>query len=253
MELPLYNNLKEFKEYYLDALSLNLKLSKLSLLRQYEELYENKIDVFYFSSLPPESYFIDTEIKNYFDDGELYELDLRISTGKNPYPENASKELIDQIRKVKVQYEILSTEHSKKRLENEQYLEIKRFIKKEIESEKINLLRFQISETNSFEIPENDYSGKNELSAKEKLIILDKLGIVHLIREKLEYNDNATHLAEILGSLTGIDNRKSTLTGYCNYLIRPDDEDKNSPYNSRKTVSKAMQIYNTFKIRDKTD
>lgn len=103
--------------------------------------------------------------------------------------------------------------------------------------------------------PDNveDYSGKNELTPKEKLIILDKLGIIDLLTTKLDYSDNATHLAEILGAITGIDNQKGTLTGYCNYLIRPDDFNKNSPYFSETTVKKAAQIYNTFKIKDKTD
>ncbi|QDP85602.1 hypothetical protein FNJ88_08505 [Chryseobacterium sp. SNU WT5] len=107
--------------------------------------------------------------------------------------------------------------------------------------------------TNIFEIPENEYSGKNELSPKEKLIVLDKLGIVELLRQKLNFNDNATHLAEILGAITGIDNTKGTLTGYCNYLTRSDHSNKNSPYSSENTVNKAMQIYNTFKLKDKTN
>lgn len=108
------------------------------------------------------------------------------------------------------------------------------------------------SERQTFEIPENDYSGKNELKPKEKLIILDKLGVVKFLTDKLDVSDNATHLAEILGAITGIDNQKGTLTGYCNYLIRPDNSNKNSPYFSETTVKKANQIYNTFNIKDKT-
>ncbi|WP_313214160.1 hypothetical protein [Soonwooa sp.] len=128
------------------------------------------------------------------------------------------------------------------------------FLHEKLDDEKNNLLRFQTPPPpQTFETPENDYSGKNELSPKEKLIVLDKLGIVNFLTEKLDYSDNATHLAEILGAITGIDNQKGTLTGYCNYLIRPDDFNKNSPYFSETTVKKANQIYNTFNIKDKTD
>lgn len=110
-----------------------------------------------------------------------------------------------------------------------------------------------ITEFNTVEVLENDYSGKSELSSKEKLIILDKLGIVKFLTEKLQASDNATHLAEILQAITGIDNQKNTLIGYCNYLIRSDQYHRNSPYYSDKTKQRANEIYNKFKIKDKTD
>lgn len=123
-----------------------------------------------------------------------------------------------------------------------------------LENEKINVFKnLKPTSPETFEMPENDYSGKNELKPKEKLIILDKLGVVEFLTDKLNVSDNATHLAEILGAITGIDNQKGTLTGYCNYLIRPDHGNKNSPYFSETTVKKANQIYNTFNITDKTD
>ncbi len=132
------------------------------------------------------------------------------------------------------------------------YLKFIKFIeeeKKEIERSIKRPLNFLgVNEGEIFEIPENDYSGKNELSSKEKLIVLDKLGITDLLKKKLADKTNATHLAEIIGSITGIDNTKGTLTGYCNFLIRPDHSDKNSPYFSEKTENKALQIFNTFKL-----
>ena len=116
--------------------------------------------------------------------------------------------------------------------------------------------KIQTPQTETLEpakLPDYDYSGKNELKPKEKLILLDKLGIIKFLTNKLDVSDNATHLAEILGAITGIDNQKGTLTGYCNYLIRPDHGNKNSPYFSETTVKRANQIYNTFNIKDKTD
>lgn len=138
-------------------------------------------------------------------------------------------------------------------------IKILRFIndeKKKIEDsikQSQTLLGIEVKPSKTFEIPDNDYAGKNELKPKEKLIILDKLGIITFLTNKLDVSDNATHLAEILGAITGIDNQKGTLTGYCNYLIRPDHGNKNSPYFSETTVKKANKIYNTFNIKDKTD
>ena len=125
----------------------------------------------------------------------------------------------------------------------------KHLVQKKLKEQKEN----KLNEPETFQIPDNDYSGKNELKPKEKLILLDKLGIIDLLIKKLEYSDNATHLTEIIQSITGIDNQKGTLTGYCNYLIRADHSNKNSPYFSENTVKKATQIYNTFRIKDKTD
>ncbi|WP_133438951.1 hypothetical protein [Chryseobacterium salivictor] len=118
------------------------------------------------------------------------------------------------------------------------------------------LIRLKISSITSSEPSDssaNDYSGKNELSPKEKLIVLDKLGIINFLTGKLDYSDNATHLAEILGAITGIDNQKGTLTGYCNYLIRSEPTHRNSPYYSYKTKERANEIYNKFKIKDKAN
>lgn len=122
------------------------------------------------------------------------------------------------------------------------------FIDSEIEKENINLLRFkQNDDSKQNEISENDFS---DTKVKEKLILLDKLGIVKFLIEQLADKTNATHLADIISSLTGIDNKTGTLTGYCNYLIRPDNYNKNSPYFSENTVSKSMQIFNKFRLKD---
>lgn len=122
------------------------------------------------------------------------------------------------------------------------------FIDSEIGKENINLLRFkQNDDSKQNEVSENDFS---DTKAKEKLILLDKLGIVKFLIDHLEYKENATHLADIISSITGIDNKKGTLTGYCNYLIRPVNDNRNSPYFSENTVSKSMQIFNKFRLKD---
>ena len=98
------------------------------------------------------------------------------------------------------------------------------------------------------ETPEIDFSGKDELKPKQKLIILNELGVIDFLNEKLKYKDNATHLAEILNTILGVNTE--TLKGYVNLLIRKDNTQSNSPYNSKKTVSDTMQIYNKFKLKN---
>ena len=98
------------------------------------------------------------------------------------------------------------------------------------------------------ETPEIDFSGKDKLSPKQKLIILNELGVIDFLNNKLQHKNNATHLAEILNTVLEL--KTSTLTGYINLLIREDKTQRNSPYNSEKTVSETMQIYNKFKLKN---
>ena len=98
------------------------------------------------------------------------------------------------------------------------------------------------------ETPEIDFSGKDELKPKQKLIILNELGVIDLINDKLLEKGNATHLAEILNTILGVETK--TLIGYVNLLIRPNETNKNRPYNSEKIVSETKRIYNTFKLKN---
>lgn len=98
------------------------------------------------------------------------------------------------------------------------------------------------------ETPEIDFSGKDELKPKQKLIILNELGVIDFLNEKLKYKNNATHLAEILNTILGV--KTDTLKGYVNLLIRKNHTQSNSPYNSDNTVSDTMQIYNKFKLKN---
>lgn len=123
-------------------------------------------------------------------------------------------------------------------------------IGEKIENEKLNLLRFNGTQNPSqpIETPEIDFSGKDELKPKQKLIILNELGVIDFINDKLQDKGNATHLSEILNTILGVETK--TLRGYVNLLIRPDETQRNSPYNSKKVVSETMQILNKFKLKE---
>lgn len=138
---------------------------------------------------------------------------------------------------------------------NKRFKELKKTIK--VAEQNVDFIKNEIDKLSfkntqqpieSFEIPEYDYSGKNELKPKEKLILLDKLGIVKLLNEKLTCKENAAHLAVIIGAITGIPNPKGSLKNYCSLLLRPDDDNPNSPRYSKRTVDRANQVYKTFRI-----
>lgn len=273
MEIPFYYSFKDFKtnynfdyidfknkfqnfEHYLTEIGIktNEEIERLS--NSNNELTEKEIEKF--EKLNDIENIVHEKILSFLlenesplfpdfkkgDSKEIYILKLKL--GFNDYynkllqndsnPNEEKKRLINRFWNRFLTDEVLLELKKIRKFIVNKLAEIENF--KEIENDKI-----QVSET-----PENDYSGKNELKAKEKLIILDKLGIIDLIRCKMKQPDNAIHLAEIVGAITGIDNTKGTLTGYCNYLIRPDDNNKNSPYNSEQTKNKAMQIFNTFKL-----
>ncbi|UFK98828.1 hypothetical protein [Kaistella faecalis] len=252
MEIPIYDNLKSFLENYENDFFNNYASQNITYFKYLTDLHDlyhnhykklkNKHDLNYDNILN-----IDSNTKTALallqketDEYEIKNLSEQILKGKSFLSQHEAlyfktepelRELTAIIEKIKTDV-IVQKDRLKTPFYNGQ-------------------LQSQPPETS--EIPDNDYSGKNELKPKEKLIVLDKLGIIDLLIKKLEYSDNATHLTEIIQSITGIDNQKGTLTGYCNYLIRPDHGNKNSPYFSENTVKKATQIYNTFRIKDKTD
>lgn len=100
---------------------------------------------------------------------------------------------------------------------------------------------------NNNEIIEDEILVDYNLQIKQKLILLNELGIIEFLNNKLLYKDNASHLAHILNAFLGTN--KETLTGYVNLLLRPDSSNKNSPYNSKDKVSETFTILNQFKIK----
>ena len=106
----------------------------------------------------------------------------------------------------------------------------------------------EITQTeNNNEIIEDEILVDYNLQIKQKLILLNELGIIEFLNNKLLYKDNASHLAHILNAFLGTN--KETLTGYVNLLLRPDSSNKNSPYNSKDKVSETFTILNQFKIK----
>lgn len=100
---------------------------------------------------------------------------------------------------------------------------------------------------NNNEIIEDEILADYNLQIKQKLILLNELGIIEFLNNKLLYKDNASHLAHILNAF--LDTKTETLKGYVNFLLRPDNSNKNSPYNSNNRVNETLLILNQFKIK----
>lgn len=258
MELPFYYNLEDFKDSYLflfqdwKKVPENENKDLLHFLNDYYDFYQSEIsqiikntDLYELEKIENLLKPSDKEFKNFLFDITREEENL----GLNDSIKYEKYDFVYDYLKEKNKDE---TKADKKTVSLLKLVLVVEDIKNFID---IEYLRFTLSQNNILndereirEFSENNYSGKGELKPKEKLILLDKLGIVDLLIYKLSEGQNATHLAEIIGAITGIDNTKGTLTGYCNYLLRPDNDNKNSPYNSEATRKKAMQIYNTFKL-----
>lgn len=244
MEMPIHYSLSDFQSNYkIDFIeaSADNNISFLEYFEQLESKYQNELREFEDSKIKL------TELNQKLHQRTMDKLDAMYGMGKFKEQLKRQADDINEIDQFNERFKLprrLSYTNRYK-LGDEIWnciLEFEKIIK---------FIRFEIANIETSK-ETTDY-GKNELKPKEKLIVLDKLGVIKFLTDKLDVSDNATHLAEILGAITGIDNQKGTLTGYCNYLIRPDHGNKNSPYFSETTVRKANQIYNTFNIKDKTD
>ena len=104
-----------------------------------------------------------------------------------------------------------------------------------------------IQTENNNEIIEDEILSHYNLQIKQKLILLNELGVIEFLNNKLLYKGNASHLAQILNAF--LDTKTETLKGYVNLLLRPDNSNKNSPYNSNNRVNETLLILNQFKIK----
>lgn len=92
--------------------------------------------------------------------------------------------------------------------------------------------------------PENDYSETRPL---ERMIILEKLGIIKYIQSLQNDNLNEKHTAEILSSFTGI--ISGTIAKNLGVMgDKKNDDDKNSPYKNPKNLNLAHNKLDKFNI-----
>lgn len=117
------------------------------------------------------------------------------------------------------------------------------YLYKEIEKEKYHE---SLSSNKVTDIVEQDFSN-NE--SKEKVILLEKIGIIDFIKEKQSNPNNIKQTAEILSSFTGI--KSATLYSYLRPMLSPhrDDTDKNSPYKNPENLQRANKTLHKLPIK----
>ncbi|WP_312763080.1 hypothetical protein [Epilithonimonas sp.] len=92
---------------------------------------------------------------------------------------------------------------------------------------------------------ENDFSDSVPL---ERMIILEKLGIIKYIQSLQNDNNNEKQTAEILSSFTGIPSGTIAKNLGVMLGVKKNDAHKNSPYNNPKNLQLANSKFNQFNI-----
>ena len=247
MELPVYNNLAEFEENYLIDYSETKDLSLAKYLKNLKDLYNNILDEldelneFRNCSEYLFSGHSKGEIKN--------KIDETISKIKYESNKNLFSEWFNLLLNTpKIDIDTKINEGTFYFFETE-ILEITQFIDRKIEQEKtkIQILNYKSYESTIKEIetPEIDYSNTPPL---ERMIILEKLGIIKYIQSIQKDSKNEKETARILSSFTGINT--GTVAKNLGVMLghKKNDSDKNSPYNNPKNQQLADNKLINFNI-----
>lgn len=152
-------------------------------------------------------------------------------------------------------YEVMSENDIKMKVthENKDFVSDKDFWKKEskylFEKEKKEIEE-KINRNNSYVFyyktklaripkPIEDIIDLGDLKEKEKIIILEMLGVIAYLREKEPFMASTNALASIISGFTGMNPR--TVQSYINPINNPEADQKNNPLKSIKTVNKVIQ------------
>lgn len=73
----------------------------------------------------------------------------------------------------------------------------------------------------------------------EKIVMLQKLGIIDFLKEKQPFIQSTNKLAEVLSGITG--EKAETIQSYINPMVSPGTSQKNNPMKKEKLVSKVNQ------------
>ncbi len=79
----------------------------------------------------------------------------------------------------------------------------------------------------------------SDTKGTEKIIILEKLGILNYLRMKEPFNNSVNALANVLSAITG--EKQTTIQSYINPILQVECDQKNNPLNKLKTVEKVKQ------------
>lgn len=78
----------------------------------------------------------------------------------------------------------------------------------------------------------------------EKIIMLKKLGVLDYLKEKTPFNTSTNSLASVISTITGI--KQSSVYPMIQTIFNPQNNQKNNPLNSKKSVSSVKQALNSL-------
>jgi len=272
MEIPFYYSFKEFESnYIIDFAEINPPISFLKYLDNCKNLYlneEKRLENEY--QAPKRLIEMRGKIVNSLSFAELEYLEHRLEDGteyKNRYGEK-DNDLMNYYWDLVEEFNNIGAHHSdvteyvtayKENLDLQQeifgetkvIMQILDFINLKIEIAKNDVVAHKptapeptISEPK--ETPKYDFSDNEE---KERVIILEKLGVIEYIQSLQIKPDVKTHTAEILSAITGI--HSGTLYSYLLPMLRAhrNDGDKNSPYKNPENLQNANKTLHKLKLK----
>ena len=79
----------------------------------------------------------------------------------------------------------------------------------------------------------------SDTTATEKIIYLQKLGVIDFLRTKQPFLSSINSLATVLSAITGVHPETKHIQSMLNPIISKEAGQKNNPLNSKNTVSKV--------------
>ncbi|MEZ7500741.1 hypothetical protein QO200_18655 [Flavobacterium sp. Arc3] len=89
----------------------------------------------------------------------------------------------------------------------------------------------------------------SETSLVQKIIYLNELGIIDLLRKEPSFATSINNLATVISAITGV--KKTTVQPVLNSLINKASYSKNYPYNTQSTVDKVKSQLINLGVRSK--
>lgn len=114
----------------------------------------------------------------------------------------------------------------------------KQIIQKEIDLVQYYIVDYGIR-LNRLPIPKTEIIDLSNSNGTEKIIFLEKLGVLDYLKNKEPFNRSTNALASVISGFTGIDSK--TVQSYINPINNPTVIQKNNPLNSKKTVQRVNQ------------
>ncbi|MDG4946848.1 hypothetical protein NMK71_10510 [Weeksellaceae bacterium KMM 9713] len=265
MEIKVYNTFQEFEfNYLIEIESIKDKPQLLRYIDRSLEEYENN-DKIKDVLLANEIGFIEED--EFINDKELIEIKTNKHIAQSIYflvlefikSEKTQREFIQRVEKdfnirdivlkeiISSYYEKFQLQHLK-RIKFESLLESldreHNLIKEYLQFEKFKLKNNYLSTTTQNEV----FIDHSDTSTKEKLIILDKLGVLDYLNSQLRKPNTNLHLSEILSSIVGV--TTEVLNTYINPLRNGNLYDKNNPYYNEGNEIGALKRMKDFKLKE---